>query len=612
MTWLDDIEGSRIEADEAVTWSFDQGAAWANMELARGQVMALSFNGLADVFLYGPVTHRHTSLVRPGVFFEPPESLFVEGWARPEQIIVNPTRGGHYLLVALPHDSTQTDVTISSRCVRGCTTRQELEARLFETLPDTRAFELPARQDLTAIPYDPKNPLNAAKIELGRRLFHAPELATQAKKPTGVGTYSCASCHNLNHGSGAGAPQGIGEGGTGGVFNMTGWSERLIDTHYAADEIDAQPIASPTIINSAYLGAGLWNGALGLGDVVVPGGEPVLNPNKDYTEQWKVGTPPYWSHLGFSGLETQALVGLHVHRQSIFGSTLEQNSEITELFEQAFSQQEIDTLREVEDCYHALRSVTFPETYFSAEQASNNDMPEAIDCDAELPPAPYRDSAISDLKVSLALAAYERSLLATNAPFQVWLRKRGAQESSHAMTLDEMKGALVFFGKEEGNCVSCHTGPALSDQKFHVMGLSDLLASDRSRVHTRFFEGEENGRGGWTSNDSLKYAFKTPQLYNLSQKSFYGHGSTHRTLESMIRYMVRGERMVGFIGGDRALAEHFTKRPLSESQILDLITFVESGLMDETLLDEMPEVVAGTCLISADTTSREEQGCRKP
>jgi cytochrome c peroxidase len=303
---------------------------------------------------------------------------------------------------------------------------------------------------------------------------------------------------------------------------------------------------------------------------------------------------------------------MHVHRQSILASSLKEDQNITKLFEQAFIQEEIEALRQVEDCYYTLQAQTFPETYFVSEEQEAESLMKEVDCTNILEQSPYRDHAVSDLKASLAIAAYERTLLATDAPFQQWLRElnsKGSEEASYTMTLDELRGARIFFDSNGGNCASCHTGPSLSDGGFHIMGLADLLESDRNRIHTKLFEGEEQGRGGWTGRDDLKYAFKTPQLYNLTQKSFYGHGSTHRTLESMVRYMVRGKKMVGFIGGDRPLDAAFTKRQLSESQILDLLAFLKTGLFDTSLLDELPEVLERTCIISADRISSHEQNC---
>jgi cytochrome c peroxidase len=76
-------------------------------------------------------------------------------------------------------------------------------------------LKFPAENDWNAIPQDPKNPINIAKVELGKFLFHETGLAIDAKREEGLNTYSCASCHHAKAGFQSGILQGIGEGGSG-------------------------------------------------------------------------------------------------------------------------------------------------------------------------------------------------------------------------------------------------------------------------------------------------------------------------------------------------------------------------------------------------------------
>jgi len=62
--------------------------------------------------------------------------------------------------------------------------------------PDISFYILPDENDLAAIPQDlDGNPLNEAKVELGKFLFYDTGIAVDALKESGVGTYSCATCH---------------------------------------------------------------------------------------------------------------------------------------------------------------------------------------------------------------------------------------------------------------------------------------------------------------------------------------------------------------------------------------------------------------------------------
>ncbi len=264
-------------------------------------------------------------------------------------------------------------------------------------------FTFPAETDYASIPQDPRNPITTEKVELGQMLYHETGLAIHAVKGVGIGTYSCASCHSAAAGFQAGVKQGIGDGGLG--FGNAG-EGRVVHPAYETDSIDVQPIRTPTALNGAYQELMLWNGQFGSsGD------------NNGTEQQWTENTPKAVNHLGYQGLETQAIAGMTVHRMGIDMDFIN-NSEYKELFDKAFPS----------------RSVA---TRYTTETAG------------------------------LAMAAYERTLMANYAPFQRWLK--GEQS---ALTDQEKEGAVVFFDK--GNCTSCHTGPALNTMEFHALGMDDL------------------------------------------------------------------------------------------------------------------------------------------
>ena len=109
---------------------------------------------------------------------------------------------------------------------------------------------------------------------------------------------------------------------------------------------------------------------------------------------------------------------------------------------------------------------------------------------------------ITKENAGLAIAAYERTLLPTESPFQNWLH--GEED---AMTDPQKMGAILFFSK--GKCNTCHTGPALSSMDFYALGMKDLHQND---YNDAFFVNEEDsahkGRGGFTGNLADMYKFK--------------------------------------------------------------------------------------------------------
>jgi cytochrome c peroxidase len=110
-----------------------------------------------------------------------------------------------------------------------------------------------------------------------------------------------------------------------------------------------------------------------------------------------------------------------------------------------------------------------------------------------------------------AIAAFERTLLANNSPFDRYMRG-----DRSAMTEVQVSGMKRF---ESVGCVKCHNGPMFSDYKLHVMGIPDnpaLPASDDGAEKT--------------------YAFRTPTLRNLNFTAPYEHNGMFRTLSAVVGF----------------------------------------------------------------------------
>jgi cytochrome c peroxidase len=113
--------------------------------------------------------------------------------------------------------------------------------------------------------------------------------------------------------------------------------------------------------------------------------------------------------------------------------------------------------------------------------------------------------------IGRAIAAFQRTLLANNSPFDRYMRgDRGA------MTEEQIRGMERF---ESVGCIKCHNGPMFSDYKLHVMGVPDnpaLPASDAGAENT--------------------YAFRTASLRNLEFTFPYGHNGVFRTLSAVVGF----------------------------------------------------------------------------
>jgi cytochrome c peroxidase len=403
-------------------------------------------------------------------------------------------------------------------------------------------YIMPEANDYAKIPQDPKNPITSAKVDLGRFLFHETGLGQNPTKNLGLQTYSCASCHHVKAGFQACVPQGIGEGGSG--FGVQG-EQRVILAGYTAKEIDVQPIRTPSALNIAYQTNILWNGQFG-----------GTHLNVGTQANWTKGTPKETNNLGFAGVETQAIAGRDVHRLVL-----------DRIFMSKFS--------------------TYQSIY---ERAYGKDS--------------YLDDKELRLNGALAIAAYERTLLANQAPFQQWLKG-----NYNALTDTEKKGAVVFFGK--GECATCHNGPSLANMEFHAIGMKDLKNGKMGNnivSNVSDSNAEHKGRAGFTGKDEDMYKFKVPQLYNLKSSPFYGHGASFSSIENVIRYKNGGKAENTNVPQTR-LSDKFKPLNLTESDIVALEVFIRNGLHDANLQRYVPKKLpSGLAFPNNDPKSRIDLG----
>ncbi|MEM9973782.1 MAG: cytochrome c peroxidase [Pseudomonadota bacterium] len=92
-------------------------------------------------------------------------------------------------------------------------------------------------------------------------------------------------------------------------------------------------------------------------------------------------------------------------------------------------------------------------------------------------------------------------------------------------------GMALFYGK--AGCAGCHSGPLLSDQGFHALGLP-AFGPGRTRMFDPY--ARDVGRMGETNRLEDAYRFRTPMLRNVALTGPYGHNGAYPTLESMVRH----------------------------------------------------------------------------
>jgi cytochrome c peroxidase len=170
--------------------------------------------------------------------------------------------------------------------------------------------------------------------------------------------------------------------------------------------------------------------------------------------------------------------------------------------------------------------------------------------------------AVTRVVVNLgkAIGAYERLLGCGPSRFDQWMHG-----SASALSRSEQRGAQVFVGP--GNCAGCHSGPFLSDQQFHNVGLAPtavaaafvdandpgasagvpLALSDPLNSKGRYSDGDD-GRLAALVSPSLSGSFRTPTLRCVSQRPSFFHTAQARTLDAVVRFFDHGGDSFGFVG----------------------------------------------------------------
>ncbi|WP_423760162.1 cytochrome-c peroxidase [Burkholderia sp. NLJ2] len=154
-----------------------------------------------------------------------------------------------------------------------------------------------------------------------------------------------------------------------------------------------------------------------------------------------------------------------------------------------------------------------------------------------------------------AIAAYEATLQYGPSNFDTYVDGvlTGDPRKLAMLSAVEKAGLRVFMSK--GQCVTCHTGPMLSDRQFHNIGVPPRsgAASDTGRAAAvdKVLHDEFNCMGPFsdakpeqceelqfisTDDPQMLAAFKTPSLRNVALRPPYMHAGQFASLEAVMRH----------------------------------------------------------------------------
>lgn len=185
--------------------------------------------------------------------------------------------------------------------------------------------------------------------------------------------------------------------------------------------------------------------------------------------------------------------------------------------------------------------------------------------------------------VGKAIGAYERRLACGPSAFDAWMHG-----DPSALSESAQRGAQIFVGR--GGCATCHSGPYLSDESFHNVGLRPTT------VAVAFIDGNDEGaaegiaaaaddplgsRGVFSAGDDdrlapfdpsrLRGAFRTPRLRCVARRPGFMHTGQMRHLSDVVAFFDRGGDLTGYPGRSEI-------RPLDldAQDREDLVAFLES------------------------------------
>jgi cytochrome c peroxidase len=154
--------------------------------------------------------------------------------------------------------------------------------------------------------------------------------------------------------------------------------------------------------------------------------------------------------------------------------------------------------------------------------------------------------------VAEAIAAFERTVVTTDSPFDRYVRG-----DDKALTKLEKQGLEIFNGK--GHCTACHWGGYFSDGRFHNLGVKPTDPSS-----------PDPGRYAVTKDSSDIGAFKTPTIRDVALRAPYMHNGSEKTLEDVVDLYNKGGRT-----GDHNISPLILPLGLTKKEKKALVTFMK-------------------------------------
>lgn len=252
-----------------------------------------------------------------------------------------------------------------------------------------------------------------------------------------------------------------------------------------------------------------------------------------------------WANPNMKRLEQQALVPMFGEAPVELGLSGQEEKLLARLAEDAR--------------YKSMFPVAFPETGVSTTG---------------------RQSPINLANITKAIAAFERTLISGNSPYD-----RAQQGDTLAMTASARRGQELFFS-EKMECFHCHGG-------FNFTGTTDYVGKGIVEIefhNTGLYN--VDGRGAYPKNNpgireftqraEDEGKFKAPSLRNIALTAPYMHDGSIPTLEAVMDHYAAGGRTItsgpnkGVGAGNPNRSEFINGFEMTPQERRDMVSFLKS------------------------------------
>jgi cytochrome c peroxidase len=175
-------------------------------------------------------------------------------------------------------------------------------------------------------------------------------------------------------------------------------------------------------------------------------------------------------------------------------------------------------------------------------------------------------ASVNRENIGKAIAAFERSLVSDNSPYDQYAKGNVA-----ALSDKQKEGLLLFYGK--ANCSTCHGGPMFSDYSLYNLGIADHALLPEPDL-----------------GNNKERLFRTPSLRNVSLTAPYMHNGTIATLREVVEFYNRALPDNPNVSAQQ-MSIKIKPLNLDDEEIDAVVAFLEALTDNETFDKTIPQSV---------------------